>query len=78
MGSIDAMWQVDTSFVYEDGDHERYAHYVEKSESMRGYVEGVPVVALCGKVWVPHKDPKKFPICPSCKDILDALFLPHD
>jgi hypothetical protein len=36
-------------------------------------VNGTPVVALCGKVWVPSRDPKKFPICPDCKRIYEGL-----
>jgi hypothetical protein len=78
MASIDALDQIEARFLFEEGDHERFAHYVEKNESMRGYVEGTPVIALCGKVWVPSRDPKKFPVCPTCKDIVDALFLPHE
>ena len=30
---------------------------------------GTPVVALCGKVWVPSRDPERFPICPECQEI---------
>ena len=30
---------------------------------------GTPVVALCGKVWVPSRAPEKFPVCPECKEI---------
>ena len=30
---------------------------------------GAPVVALCGKVWVPNRDPGRFPVCPECKEI---------
>jgi hypothetical protein len=33
------------------------------------------VVAICGKIFVPSRDPKKFPICPICKEIAEALFL---
>jgi hypothetical protein len=32
-------------------------------------VMGTPVVALCGKVWVPTRAPEKFPVCPECKEI---------
>ena len=78
MAMNDILEDTKSEFRVDDGDHERYAHYVEKSESMRGYVEGKPVVALCGKIWVPYKDPRKFPICPTCKGILDSLFLPSD
>jgi hypothetical protein len=36
------------------------------------------VIALCGKVWVPGRDPKKFPVCPVCKEIYDGLRPPQD
>jgi hypothetical protein len=28
---------------------------------------------LCGKVWVPSRDPSRFPVCPECKDIYDNV-----
>lgn len=56
-----------------DGDHERFAHYVLKDKIVDSAVTGTPVVALCGKVWVPNRDPKKFPICPDCKRIYESL-----
>jgi len=34
---------------------------------------GTPVVALCGKVWIPNRDPEKFPVCPECKEIYEAM-----
>ena len=36
-------------------------------------VMGTPVIALCGKVWVPSRDPQRFPVCPECKDIWESL-----
>ena len=57
-----------------DGDHDRYAHYVDKNESTRAYIEGTPVRALCGKVWVPTRDPSRYPVCPTCQEIVDAVF----
>lgn len=60
---------LDTQLSYGDGDHERFAHYVDKGEAMRAMVEGTPVIALCGKKWVPSRDPEKFPICPTCKEL---------
>lgn len=59
----------------EEGDHDRFAHYVEKDEMLEAFVNGLPVVALCGKIWVPSRDPDKFPICPSCKEIYEKLLL---
>lgn len=55
--------------VNDDGDHERFAHYVEKDKIVESAVMGTPVKALCGKVWVPGRDPSKFPICPDCEKI---------
>ena len=40
---------------------------------MRSAVEGVAVIALCGKKWIPNRDPQKYPVCPSCKEIFEAL-----
>lgn len=57
----------------EDGDHERFSHYVPKDKLMEAMVMGTPVVALCGKVWVPHRNPEKFPVCPECKEIWHSL-----
>lgn len=57
----------------EPGDHERYSHYVRKDNVVESAVMGTPVVALCGKVWVPSRDPEKFPVCPECKEIYDLM-----
>lgn len=63
----------DTQLDIDSGDHDRFAHYVEKSEAMRSMVEGTPTVALCGKVWVPSRDPEKFPLCVQCKELYKLL-----
>lgn len=57
----------------EPGDHERYSHYVRKEKIVESAVMGTPVIALCGKVWVPGRDPEKFPVCPTCKEIYEGL-----
>ncbi|MFN8168119.1 MAG: DUF3039 domain-containing protein [Candidatus Nanopelagicales bacterium] len=57
----------------EDGDHERFAHYVKKDKIVESAVTGTPVIALCGKVWVPGRDPSKFPVCPDCKRIYEGI-----
>ena len=56
-----------------DGDHERFAHYVQKDKIVDSSVMGTPLVALCGKVWVPSRDPKRYPVCPTCKEIYEQL-----
>ncbi|WP_221884767.1 DUF3039 domain-containing protein [Actinobaculum suis] len=56
-----------------DGDDERFAHYVRKDRQLESAFTGKPVVALCGKVWVPTRNPDNFPICPMCKEIHEQM-----
>lgn len=56
-----------------DGDHDRFSHYVIRGKLTEAMVEGSPLQALCGKVWVPSRDPKKYPICPECKELYDKI-----
>lgn len=58
---------------YQSGDHERYSHYVKKNKIVESAVLGSAVEALCGKIWVPSRDPQKFPVCPTCKEIFEKL-----
>lgn len=54
------------------GDHEKFAHVVvPKSAVTEAYVFGTPVIALCGKRWVPTRNPESFPVCPTCKEIVE-------
>jgi len=57
----------------DDGDHERFSHYVPKDKLTEAMVMGTPVIALCGKVWVPSRAPEKFPVCPECKEIWESM-----
>jgi hypothetical protein len=57
----------------EEGDHERFAHYVKKDKIVESAVLGQPVIALCGKVWVPSRDPQRFPVCPECQAIFQSM-----
>lgn len=69
-----------------DGDHERMSHIVlegvdtEEGDFVpagpsvaEGIVMGTPVRALCGKIWVPSRDPKRYPLCPTCKEIAEQM-----
>jgi hypothetical protein len=62
-----------TEYRVEEGDHERFSHFVPKEKLTEAMVMGTPVVALCGKVWVPSRDPQRFPVCPECKEIWEGL-----
>lgn len=68
-----------------DGDHERMTHIVLEGfrpeegdfiatgpSVVEGIVNGTAVRALCGKVWVPGRDPKKYQVCPTCREIAEA------
>ena len=57
----------------DEGDHERFSHYVKKEQILESAVTGKPVKALCGKMWTPGRDPEKFPVCPTCKEIYEKL-----
>ena len=57
----------------EDGDHERFSHYVPKDKILESAMSGKPVRALCGKKWTPGRDPQKFPVCPTCKEIYESM-----
>ena len=46
---------------------------LEREEIMESALTGEPVRALCGKVWTPGRDPQKFPVCPTCKEIYEGL-----
>jgi hypothetical protein len=53
-----------------DGDHERLSHIVKgKARLTEAMITGQPVTALCGKVWVPGRDPNRFPLCGTCREI---------
>ena len=69
----DTIVQERVDYRLDEGDHERMSHYADKDKLMEAMVNGTPVVALCGKVWVPSRDPSRFPICPECKEIYDSL-----
>lgn len=57
------------------GDHERFAHWVSPASAVtEALVTGSAVVALCGKVWTPTRDPKRYPVCPTCDEIRRARF----
>jgi hypothetical protein len=69
---IEERTEEQTDYRFDAGDHERFSHYVPKDDLMAAMVEGTPVRALCGKLWVPSRDPQRFPVCPECKEIYES------
>jgi len=76
--STSTLERTTTEEELEPGDHERFSHYVRKDKILESAVSGRPVVALCGKVWVPTRDPQRFPVCPTCKAIYEGRQGPQD
>ncbi|HUZ44372.1 MAG TPA: DUF3039 domain-containing protein [Acidimicrobiales bacterium] len=69
-----------------DGDHERMSHIVLEGYKpkegdfvstgptvVEGMVNGTPVRALCGKVWVPGRDPRRYQLCGTCREIAEGM-----
>ncbi|OKL46071.1 hypothetical protein BSR29_02405 [Boudabousia liubingyangii] len=67
-GSVGVLEKPEVKPSKNDGDNERFAHYVRGGRQVAGRM----VIALCGKVWIPTRNPKDFPVCPTCKAILEA------
>lgn len=70
-GDIDLLEKSDLKV--DEGDHDRFSHYVKKEKILQSAVSGKAVRALCGKKWIPSRDPERFPICPICKEIYSGL-----
>ena len=70
----------------DEGDHDRMAHIVLEGyrpkegdfvstgpSVVEGIVNGTAVRALCGKEWVPGRNPSRFGLCPTCKEIAESM-----
>ena len=63
------MSDVETVTPVETRPSDRFSHYARKADIVKSTVTGRPIVALCGKVWVPDRNPDRFPVCPRCKEM---------
>ena len=71
---IDADVLEQTDIDTKEGEDNQLAHYAESASVVEGYVMGTPVEALCGKIFIPSKNPERSKICPICKEIADSVF----
>ena len=48
----------------------RVKHYIATGHAVvtEAYVFGTPVVALCGAVFVPSRNPDNYPLCQACEE----------
>ena len=54
-------------------DDERMAHIVLPASAVtEAIVTGTPCTALCGKTWVPSRDPTRYPLCGRCKEVAES------
>jgi hypothetical protein len=67
----------------DEHDPARNAHIVDgggqgaEAIILEARISGLPVVALCGYTWVPHRDPTKLPVCQECLRIARERGLIH-
>jgi hypothetical protein len=74
---LDLLEEVDV-LPADSKDSNQFAHYADRAKVTEGYIMGTPVIALCGKTFIPSRDPEKLTVCPPCKEILNGLFLPSE
>lgn len=60
-----------------DADSKVFAHIADSAKIVESYVTGIPVEALCGKVFLPTRNPDGLQVCPECKEIADALYISY-
>ena len=73
MSEVQVDQRTDIDATTDDGDHERMAHVVVPASAVtEAYITGNAVTALCGKTWVPTRDPGRYQVCPTCQEILEA------
>jgi len=55
-----------------------FSHIIERDDNasahariMEARVNGTPVTALCGHVWVPSRNPENHPICQKCLELYE-------
>jgi hypothetical protein len=72
---LEGIKQEEEVIAYDENGDQIFTHYGKKAKVTEGYVMGTPVVAICGKVFVPHRDPQKYPLCKQCQDVANSLFL---
>jgi hypothetical protein len=83
---LDTELEVSSVPQIDEGDHERFTHIVLEGYTpkkgdfvplgnsvVEGIINSSAVTALCGKVWVPGRDPQKYPLCPTCREIAQGL-----
>jgi hypothetical protein len=48
------------------------AHIVTQKDLIHSQLTGEAIRALCGKMWVPRRNPDDFPMCQACVDVFNG------
>lgn len=62
----------DTNLDVDTGDPQ-VKHIGRADDVTRAYITGTPIEALCGVIFVPSRDPDKYPLCQRCAEILERI-----
>lgn len=76
MIDLDVLTEVE---VTTDSGQPTHTHIVDRGDDQRtaaaivmeARINGTPLTALCGHIFVPSRDPYKFPPCPKCMEIYE-------
>ena len=58
--------------ISDDGDHDRFAHYARKDDVTRSVRDRRSDRRALRQEVGAHRDPKSYPICPTCKERKEA------
>lgn len=72
----DLMDRPDVRTTDNEGNDRRAHVVVPASAVTEAYITGAPVTALCGKTWVPSRDPNRYPMCQTCRERLESFKAP--
>ncbi len=56
----------------ESDDSPDAAHIVTQKDLIHSQLTGEPIRALCGKMWVPRRNPDDFPMCQACVEVFNG------
>lgn len=49
------------------------AHWARRGDIAMSSLTGEPIEALCGVLFVPMRDPSRYPVCPACKRVMSHI-----
>jgi hypothetical protein len=76
MSETTALPDLDAPPVIEFADGEDppdAAHIVSQKDLIHSQITGQPIRALCGKLWVPKRNPDDYPLCSACVEIFNSV-----